>query len=217
MPKNPPDSASDRTKTHPKTPARAPGGGLSGQPVFAQPKPSPDPTGFKDPVTDQKFQGIRNLEAVPQPRGGAVEPIVTLEQVYGSAGAAKVAIPRTRSSSAAVTIASVPPRRKPAIHTPVRSVRACSASTAARTSASHPSMEKSPSEGPVPRNVNVKPAHPASRRCLMLRIHSLGPCLLIRLNQRHLRIKNTQARVADLESNVRFSLRGLRLVAARIC
>src|SRR6267154_2155334 len=94
MPRKPPDSASDRTKGHPKTPARPPGGGVSGQPgqpVFAQPKPSPDPTGFKDPVTDQKFQGIRALEAVPQPRGGAVEPVLTLEQVYGSAGPAKVA------------------------------------------------------------------------------------------------------------------------------
>ena len=48
---------------------------------------------------------------------------------------------------AAVTIASVPPSRKPAIHTPVTSVRACNASTAARTSASQPSIEKSPSDG----------------------------------------------------------------------
>src|SRR5205823_9654836 len=79
------------------------------------------------------------------------------------AGAAKVAIPSTRSSPAAVTIASVPPSRKPAIHTPVTSPRASSASTAARTSASQPSIEKSPSEGPVPRKVNVKPAQPASR------------------------------------------------------
>ena len=91
MPRNPPDPASDRTKKHPKTPARATGGGVSGQPVFGQPKPSPDPTGFKDPVTDQKLQEIRKLEPVPQPRGGAVEPVLTLAQVYGSAGAAKVA------------------------------------------------------------------------------------------------------------------------------
>ncbi|WP_433964923.1 hypothetical protein [Tunturiibacter gelidiferens] len=59
----------------------------SDQPIFSQPKPSPDPVGFKDPVTDQKYQGIANLEPVPQPAGGAVEPIVTLEQVYGQAGA----------------------------------------------------------------------------------------------------------------------------------
>jgi hypothetical protein len=62
-----------------------------GQPIFGQPKPSPDPTGFKNPFTDQKFQGIRHLEPVPQPRGGAVEPILTLAQVYGSAGKAKIA------------------------------------------------------------------------------------------------------------------------------
>jgi hypothetical protein len=61
------------------------------QPVFAQPKPSPDPTGFKDPVTDTKLQALLNLEPVPQPAGGAVEPVLTLAQVYGSAGTAKVA------------------------------------------------------------------------------------------------------------------------------
>jgi len=65
MPRNPPDPASDRTKKHPKTPARpasvAGANGQPGQPVFGQPKPSPDPTGFKDPVTDQKFQEILKL------------------------------------------------------------------------------------------------------------------------------------------------------------
>ena len=65
--------------------------GASGQPVFSQPQPSPDPTGFKDPVTDKNFKGILSLEAVPQPRGGAVEPVLTLAEVYGSAGAAKIA------------------------------------------------------------------------------------------------------------------------------
>ena len=60
------------------------------QPIFAQPQPTPDPTGFKDPVTDQNFQGIANVEPVPQPRGNAVEPVVTLEQAYGAAGAAVV-------------------------------------------------------------------------------------------------------------------------------
>src|SRR6266478_3271374 len=92
MPRNPADPGSDRTKKHPKAPPQPPGViGASGQPVFAQPKPSPDPTGFKDPVTDQKFQEILKLEPVPQPRGGAAEPMVTLEEVYGSAGAAKIA------------------------------------------------------------------------------------------------------------------------------
>jgi hypothetical protein len=61
------------------------------EPVFAQPQPSPDPTSFKNPVTDQNYTEIANLEAVPQPVGDAVEPILTLAQAYGSAGAAKVA------------------------------------------------------------------------------------------------------------------------------
>jgi hypothetical protein len=61
------------------------------EPVFAQPQPSPDPTTFKDPVTDQSDTEIANLEPIPQPVGGAVEPILTLAEVYGSAGEAKVA------------------------------------------------------------------------------------------------------------------------------
>ncbi len=64
--------------------------GASGQPIFAQPQPSPDPTGFKDPVTDQKEQELNDLEPVPAPAGGAAEPILTLQQVYGSGGAAKM-------------------------------------------------------------------------------------------------------------------------------
>jgi hypothetical protein len=60
------------------------------QPVFAQPTPSPDPTGFRTPVTDQNDKELANLEPVPQPAGKAVEPILTLAQVYGAAGAAKV-------------------------------------------------------------------------------------------------------------------------------
>lgn len=61
-----------------------------GQPIFAQPQPSPDPTTFKNPVTDQSYQGIKSVEPVPQPLNNAVEPILTLEQVYGDQGAAKV-------------------------------------------------------------------------------------------------------------------------------
>src|ERR1700691_212929 len=61
------------------------------EPVFAQPQPSPDPTTFKNPVTDQNYAEIANLEPVPQPVDGAVEPILTLAQTYGSAGEAKVA------------------------------------------------------------------------------------------------------------------------------
>lgn len=62
----------------------------AGGPVFAQPQPSPDPTGFKNPVTDQKLQEIKSLEPVPQPAGGSLEPILNLQDVYGSAGAAKI-------------------------------------------------------------------------------------------------------------------------------
>ena len=95
MEKNPRDSTSRQTQKPPKRRTPPTGvdsaSGQPGQPVFNQPKPSPDPTGFKNPVTDQKFQGIRNPEAVPQPRGGAGEPVLTLAQVYGSAGAAKIA------------------------------------------------------------------------------------------------------------------------------
>jgi hypothetical protein len=61
------------------------------EPVFAQPQPSPDPTTFKNPVTDQNDTEIANLEPVPKPVGNAVEPILTLAQTYGSAGEAKVA------------------------------------------------------------------------------------------------------------------------------
>jgi hypothetical protein len=61
------------------------------QPVFAQPTPSPDPTGFKTPVTDQSEKGLTSVEPVPQPAGKAVEPVLTLAQVYGSSGAAKMA------------------------------------------------------------------------------------------------------------------------------
>ena len=62
----------------------------SGQPIFAQPSPSPDPIAFKSPVTDQKDKELLTLEPIPQPRNNAIEPILTLQQVYGSAGATKV-------------------------------------------------------------------------------------------------------------------------------
>ncbi len=60
-------------------------------PVFAQPVPSPDPTTFKDPVTDQKLKSISNVEPVPQPTAGGSEPILTLEQILGSSGPARIA------------------------------------------------------------------------------------------------------------------------------
>jgi hypothetical protein len=91
MPKKPSAPPSPPPQQPPKNPAPPAVGGTNGQPVFSQPKPSPDPTGFRNPVTDKTLQGIQNLESVPQPRGGAVEPILTLAQVFGDAGAAKVA------------------------------------------------------------------------------------------------------------------------------
>jgi hypothetical protein len=58
-------------------------------PVFAQPSPSPDPIGFKNPVTDQSDKEINSVEPVPQPAANAVEPTLTLAQVYGSQGTVK--------------------------------------------------------------------------------------------------------------------------------
>lgn len=71
-----------------KSPAN-PKSSVSTQPIFGQPQPTPDPTGFRNPVTDQKDNALNTLEAVPQPSGGAVEPTLTLAQVYGAQGAAK--------------------------------------------------------------------------------------------------------------------------------
>jgi hypothetical protein len=58
----------------------------TGNPIFGQPTPSPDPSGFKNPVTDQKDIGLAIIEAVPPPVGGVVEPVLTLAQIYGSTG-----------------------------------------------------------------------------------------------------------------------------------
>ena len=95
MPKKPPARSHQSTKHSPTNSTAHPKlrgyGATTGQPIFSQPKPSPDPTGFKDPVTDTSLQEVLTLEPVPQPVGGAVEPVLTLAQVYGSAGAAKVA------------------------------------------------------------------------------------------------------------------------------
>lgn len=81
-----------KSSTH-KVPAKLlkpkPRATIDGQPIFAQPQPSPDPTGFRNPVTDQKDEELNTLEPVPHPRGGAVEPVLTLAQAYGTKGAAK--------------------------------------------------------------------------------------------------------------------------------
>jgi hypothetical protein len=103
MAKSSPSHNESSKKHHPKPGSGKSGGGKSGsgksgsgaaatpQPVFGQPAPSPDPTGFKHPVTDQSEKETDNLEPVPQPVGGAVEPVLTLAQIYGSGGAAKSA------------------------------------------------------------------------------------------------------------------------------
>jgi len=87
MPKRP-SPARAKTKTSRK--AKHSGSAPTGNPVFAQPQPTPDPAGFKTPVTDQSDVEIASVEAVPQPSGNAVEPVLTLQQVYGSQGAAKM-------------------------------------------------------------------------------------------------------------------------------
>ena len=79
------------------------------------------------------------------------------------AGAARVATPRTRSSSAARMIASDPPVLDPASHTPPTSVRSDITVTAWLRSDSQPSREKSPSEVPVPRKLKAMTAQPVSR------------------------------------------------------
>jgi len=90
MPKHTPP-AKKATK-HPQKPTHKPartGHSSPGDPVFAQPQPTPDPTSFKDPVTDQNETEVAVVEPVPQPAGNATEPVLTLVQVYGSQGAAK--------------------------------------------------------------------------------------------------------------------------------
>ncbi len=84
--------------THPKptkpTPSDPPPAVPSGQPVFAQPTPSPDPTGFVDTTSDEGDYSLNDpnlMESIPTAAGGAVEPLLTLEQVLGDAGAARVA------------------------------------------------------------------------------------------------------------------------------
>lgn len=80
-------NGADPTGTPPSTPSSR-----DGEPVFAQPRPSPDPTSFSQPVTDQKLKEVKQLEPLsPASSGLPVEPVVTLAQVYGAGGAAKEA------------------------------------------------------------------------------------------------------------------------------
>ncbi len=60
-------------------------------PVFAQPSPTPDPTNFRDPVTDQPLKEVGTVEPFPAPRGGAGEPVLQFADTLGSQGAARVA------------------------------------------------------------------------------------------------------------------------------
>ena len=63
-------------------------------PQFGQPTPSPDPTGFRVPVTDTGDYSKVNptlLQPVPQPRGASPEPVLTLQETYGGTGAARMA------------------------------------------------------------------------------------------------------------------------------
>jgi hypothetical protein len=87
----PPKKPSSKTRPR-KLVARA--GSTPGNPQFGQPSPSPDPTGFKVPVTDEGDYSKVNatlLQPVPSPTVTAVEPILELQAVFGSAGAAKIA------------------------------------------------------------------------------------------------------------------------------
>lgn len=78
-------SSHQPAKTDPLAPTRHTR--VSGDPVFGQPRPSPDPTTFKDPVTDAGQPDIAGVQPVPQPAAPATEPILTLAQIYGSQGA----------------------------------------------------------------------------------------------------------------------------------
>jgi len=78
-------SSHQPAKKHPVAPT--PPTRASGNPVFGQPQPSPDPTTFKDPVTDASQPDVAGVQPVPQPAAAATEPILTLAQIYGSQGA----------------------------------------------------------------------------------------------------------------------------------
>jgi hypothetical protein len=93
------DSKHSKKVHHPKHPKPKPTAppstpSATGQPVFAQPTPSPDPTGFVDTTSDEGDYSLNDpnlMEPIPAPRGGATEPVLTLEQVLGDGGPTQVA------------------------------------------------------------------------------------------------------------------------------
>jgi len=74
------------TKSARRTIGKKPSSSSSGQPVFAQPTPSSDPTSFKNPVTDSNVPDTAGVQPVPEPITSAAEPILTLAQIYGDRG-----------------------------------------------------------------------------------------------------------------------------------
>jgi len=75
-----------------KTPVSAPPSSQdAGDPVFAEPAPSPDPGSFRAPVTDQRLPQTRNVDPFPKPRGNTAEPVMQLADALGSHGASQVA------------------------------------------------------------------------------------------------------------------------------
>ena len=74
----PPKKIAAKKKKSGRIPTRT---SQTGDPQFGQPAPSPDPTGFRTPVTDTgDFSKVNAtlLQPVPQSRGGATEPVLTL-------------------------------------------------------------------------------------------------------------------------------------------
>ena len=69
-------------------------GSSTGQPAFGQPRPSPDPTSFTTPHPSDNGlynkTNMKQVDPVPAPRGGATEPLLTLQEVYGNEGTAQV-------------------------------------------------------------------------------------------------------------------------------
>jgi hypothetical protein len=96
VPKHPKKAHAPKKKkaTHPtSTTSSGTQAAAPGQPVFAQPVPSPDPSGFVDTTSDEGDFSLNDptlQEPIPAPRGGATEPILTFAQVLGNAGPAAV-------------------------------------------------------------------------------------------------------------------------------